>query len=90
MAAITHDVITTNGEYTTKDGQVKTKFHKCGVAMLNNKGETSILIESLPTNFNGWLTLKVPKPRDAQEGNKANGYQPQAEDLSDIPDDIPF
>ena len=85
--AITHELITTNGEYTTKDGQAKTRFHKCGVAMLNSKGETSIFIESLPVNFNGWITLKVPKPRDGKEAGKADGYQPQA-DIAD--EDIPF
>ena len=85
--AITHELITTNGEYTTKEGQTKTRFHKCGVAMLNSKGETSIFIESLPTNFNGWITLKTPKPRDDKENEKSSGYQAQ----NDIPDDdIPF
>lgn len=90
MAAITHELIATNGEYTTKDGQVKTKFHKCGVAMLNKNGETSILIESMPINFNGWMTLKVPKPRDAQEPAKADGYQPQIDDPADFESDIHF
>lgn len=88
--AITHDVIATNGEYTTKQGDVKTRFHKCGVAMLNNKGETSILIESLPTNFNGWLTLKVPKPKDAAAGQPtANAAEPEA-GFDNMEDDIPF
>ena len=86
--AITHELITTNGEYTTKDGQAKTRFHKCGVAMLNSKGETSLFIESLPTNFNGWITLKVPKPRD---GNVVplKAEAPDA-DFDAMPDDIPF
>jgi hypothetical protein len=88
MAAITHELIATNGEYTTKDGQVKTKFHKCGVAMLNKAGETSILIESLPTNFNGWMTLKVPKPKEAGAGGEptnAGAGEPDA-----FEDDAPF
>jgi hypothetical protein len=56
--------------------------------MLNSKGETSLFIESLPTNFNGWITLKVPKPRD---GNVVplKAEAPDA-DFEAMPDDIPF
>lgn len=86
--AITHDVIATNGEYTTKDGEAKTRFHKCGIAMLNKKGETSIFLESLPTNFNGWLTLKVPKAKG--ENNSAPQAQEPEAGFDSMEDDIPF
>lgn len=85
--AITHELITTNGEYTSKDGQAKTRFHKCGVAMLNSKGETSIFIESLPTNFTGWITLKVPKPRD---GDMQYSKPAPDADFDKMENDIPF
>ena len=42
--AVTHELIAVTGEYKTKDGQVKTRFQKVGVAMDNKKGGTSLLI----------------------------------------------
>lgn len=48
-----------NGSYV-KDGQEKTKWHKCGVVLEGDKG-MSLKIESLPVNFDGWLSFFEPR-----------------------------
>ena len=83
--AITHELIAKAGTYKTKDGTEKTRWHKCGVAMTTSSGGTALNIESLPTNFDGWLQMREPKPKEAQESSKANGYQPQDDGDSRIP-----
>ena len=90
--AVTHDVIATNGEYTTKTGELKTRFHKCGIAMPNKKGETSIFIESLPINFNGWLTLKVPTEKKSTGNDNQVSAEPNIDPANpaEFEDDVPF
>jgi hypothetical protein len=61
--AITHDLIAKAGEYQ-KDGETKARWTKVGVAMSNKSGGTSLLIESLPVNFDGWITMREPQPKD--------------------------
>jgi hypothetical protein len=73
--AITHDLIAKTGEYVNKDGETKARWTKVGVAMSNKQGGTSILIESIPVNFDGWVTMREPQPR--AEGSSTGG--------SDIP-----
>lgn len=73
--AITHDLIAKSGEYQ-KDGETKARWTKVGVAMTNKQGGTSLLIESLPVNFDGWVTMREPQPRD---------NAPKSEDSSDMP-----
>jgi hypothetical protein len=83
--AITHELIAVTGEYKTKTGEVKTKFQKCGVAMDNKKGGTSLLIEALPVNFDGWLHMRLPSPKTS--GNNASQDPTNFEVMED---DIPF
>ncbi|CAB5222835.1 hypothetical protein UFOVP367_43 [uncultured Caudovirales phage] len=73
--AITHDLIAKAGEYQ-KDGETKTRWHKVGVAMTNKSGGTALLIESLPVNFDGWIQMREPQPRDGS---------PKQEDKTDLP-----
>lgn len=73
--AITHDLIAKTGEYTNANGETKARWTKVGVAMSNKQGGTSLLIESIPVNFDGWVTMREPQP-------KQNGG---AEDKSDLP-----
>lgn len=85
--AIKYELFAKAGEYTDKNGESKVRWHKCGVVIESRNGGIAANIESLPTNFDGWLQIKEPRPRDAQEPAKANGYQPQ----NDIPaEEIPF
>lgn len=79
------------GEYTNSKGEKKTRWHKCGVAIESAKSESGMAlnIESLPTNFDGWLQLYKPTERDQQ--NNAGGAPTNQGAGSDIPlEDIPF
>ena len=67
--AITHDLIAKTGEYVNKEGETKARWTKVGVAMSNKQGGTSILIESIPVNFDGWVTMREPQPKDAAGSN---------------------
>lgn len=74
--AITHDLIAKSGEYTNSSGETKTRWHKVGVAMTNKSGGTALLIESLPINFDGWVQMREPQPRDGSA---------KQEDKTDLP-----
>ena len=63
--AITHDLIAKTGEYTNAAGEIKARWTKVGVAMSNKQGGTSLLIESIPVNFDGWVTMREPQPKDS-------------------------
>ena len=67
--AITHDLIAKTGEYTNAAGETKARWTKVGVAMSNKQGGTSILIESIPVNFDGWVTMREPQPKDGAGSN---------------------
>ena len=82
--AITHDLIAVTGEYKTKTGEVKAKFQKCGVAMENKKGGTSLLIEALPVNFDGWLHMRLPSPQTGENAPRNNG------NIAEVDESIPF
>ena len=70
--AITHDLIAKAGEYTSKDGETKVRWHKCGVAMDTKNGGVALNIESLPVNFDGWLQMRTPLPKDGAPRKAGN------------------
>jgi hypothetical protein len=69
--AITHDLIAKTGEYTNAAGETKARWQKVGVAMSNKQGGTSLLIESIPVNFDGWVTMREPQAKDGA-GSSSN------------------
>jgi hypothetical protein len=83
--AITHDLIAKAGEYTNKDGEVKVRWHKCGVAMDTKNGGIALNIESLPVNFDGWLQMRTPLPKDGAPRNTSN-----TNIADDLESDVPF
>ena len=86
--AILYNLMAKAGEYTNSKGETKVRWHRCGVA-IESKAESGMAlnIESLPTNFDGWLQLYKPTERD-QNGNQSGG---QTNNLpSSIDDEIPF
>lgn len=85
--AIVYELFAKAGEYTNKDGEQKVRWHKCGVVIESRNGGMAANIESLPTGFDGWLQIKPPRPKEAQESAKSNGYQPEPEMGEDS---IPF
>lgn len=82
MAKIKYTVAAKNGSYQ-KDGEEKTRWHIMGNCFENDKGQLSIKIDSMPINFDGWISLFTPKDK-TQSGNQTQG---NADALSD---DIPF
>jgi hypothetical protein len=37
--------------------------------MNNKQGGISLLIESIPVNFDGWVTMREPQPKDGAGSN---------------------
>ncbi|MCO6445007.1 MAG: hypothetical protein J5J04_13070 [Anaerolineae bacterium] len=61
--AIKYELMAKAGTYTDRDGNEKARWTKCGILM-ERDGRTSIKLEALPVNFDGWLSCFEPKPRD--------------------------
>jgi hypothetical protein len=40
--------------------------------MSNKQGGTSLLIESIPVNFDGWVTMREPQPKEGGSESKAD------------------
>jgi hypothetical protein len=88
--AITHDLIAKAGEYTSKEGETKVRWHKCGVAMDTKTGGVALNIESLPVNFDGWLQMRTPLPKDGAGGTPKNRGAGNSSIADDLESDIPF
>ena len=58
---VVKDLIATVGEYKDANGETKKRYQKAGVLMVNDKGEQVVKINTIPINFNGWLSLYEPK-----------------------------
>ena len=82
-----YDVITKNGTYI-KDGVEKTKWLKVGVCMDTKQNSLAIKLDSLPINFDGWLSLAEPKQKD-NFTPKGNDEMPKAS-FDNLDDQIPF
>ena len=77
--SIKYDVITKNGTYKDKNtGEDRTNWKKIGVCMETRSGGLAIKLDYLPLQFDGWLQLSEPKPKD----------QPAAS--NNIDSDVPF
>lgn len=79
MATIKFEAIAKSGE--SKDG--KARWHKCGVVFESEKG-MSLKIESLPVGFDGWLSLREPRPKDDAKPARATTGKPFNDDLPDF------
>ena len=82
MANIRYEVKAKNGTYKDRNGEEKTRWHHMGVCFQNDKGQLSLKIDSLPLNWDGWVSLFEPKPKD--------GSAPQQSYQAPALDDIPF
>lgn len=84
--AINYDLIARGETYKDKNGDDKTRWIKCGVVMDTKSGGQSIHLESLPINFDGWLMMKEPLPKENQKPyNKQVAEKPSDDFESDIP-----
>ena len=53
-------------KYENSQGEEKTSWHKIGKLFLSDDGKKSIKMDTMPVGaeWNGWLVVKEPKPRD--------------------------
>lgn len=87
--AITHDLIARGETYKDKNGDEKTRWIKCGVVMDTKSGGQAVYIESLPINFDGWLMMKEPMPKENQKPYNKPDTSNQTP-IDQIESDIPF
>ena len=86
------DVIATVGEYE-KDGKTMKRYAKCGSAFVDDKGDISIKLDTIPAaEWNGWLSLKEPfnedRPARQQSESPRASRRGASEDFGN--DAIPF
>jgi len=82
--SIRYEACARGEKYTTADGQEKQRWLKCGV-VLETKSGLSLKLESLPVNFDGWLSFFEPKPREEQQRP-----QQRRQSAANMDSDIPF
>jgi hypothetical protein len=87
--AITHEIIARGETYKDKEGNDKTRWIRCGVVMDTKSGGQAIHLESLPINFDGWLMMKEPMPKENQKPYSKSGSVSE-KPIEDIESDIPF
>ena len=85
MATIRYEVKAKNGSYKDRNGEEKVRWHHMGVCFQNDKGQLSMKIDSIPLNWDGWVSLFEPKPKDDKVTASAPAPQNTIAD-----DDIPF
>lgn len=86
------DVIAIVGEYE-KDGETMKRYAKCGSAFVDDKGDISIKLDTIPAaEWNGWLNLKEPfneeRPARQQSESQRSSRRAPAENFGE--DTIPF
>lgn len=83
--AVLFNVMAKAGEYKNKAGEMKTRWHRCGVAIeAKNDAGIALIIESMPVNFDGWFQMFKPDEKNASNQQSNNA-------LNDAPDEnIPF
>jgi len=85
MATVRYEIKAKNGTYKDRNGEEKTRWHHMGVAFVNDKGQLSSKIDSIPLNWDGWMSYFEPKPKDGTVA--ASAPAPAIEQMAD---DIPF
>ena len=77
-AVVRYEVKAKNGTYKDRNGEEKARWHNMGVCFQSDQGHLSIKIDSLPLNWDGWVSLLfVPKTEDKTivyhvDGNNLN------------------
>jgi hypothetical protein len=86
MATVRYEAFTKNGTYKDSNGQEKNRWFRMGVCFQNDKGQLSIKVDGVPVNWDGWISLMEPKPKDGAKPAPA----PAQADSGIADDDIPF
>lgn len=82
----THDAVYAGEKYTDRDGNEKTRYVNVGALFTRDDGSMTLKLESIPVNFNGWISFYAPK---GQADARRTQRQPApADDFRD--DTIPF
>jgi hypothetical protein len=87
--SIKYEACARGEKYTTADGQEKQRWIKCGV-VIDGKNGLSLKLESIPVNFDGWLSFFELKPREEQRPQRQQRPQQRQSGFDDMPDDVPF
>ena len=87
--SIKYEACARGEKYTTADGQEKQRWIKCGV-VIDGKNCLSLKLESIPVNFDGWLSFFEPKPREEQRPQRQQHPQQRQGGFDDMSDDVPF
>jgi hypothetical protein len=94
MARPTHDIVASLGEYTAADGTKKKRYHTCGKAFTNDKGQVSLKLDALPCGqeWSGWLSLYPVQENPRQDPRPVQKSLPPAPAAAetDEDDEIPF
>ena len=80
-----YDVVASVGEYTDRStGNKKKNYVKCGVGFVNDKGQISLKMDTVPVSpeWSGWFSLYE---RDERQSREPVDRKPQAGD-DEIPD----
>lgn len=86
MAIVRYEAKAKIGTYKNAQGEEKARWHQMGVCFQNDQGNLSLKLDSIPVNWDGWVSLFEPKPKE----NKPAPAVPQATDSGIPDDDIPF
>tara|TARA_R110000822_G_scaffold151980_2_gene291115 strand:- start:665 stop:907 length:243 start_codon:yes stop_codon:yes gene_type:complete len=63
MAKLKYELKVKNGTYKDRNGQEKNSWLKVGSCFESDKG-LSIKLDSVPVNFDGWISMFEPRPKD--------------------------
>ena len=85
MAVVRYEVKAKNGTYKDRNGEEKARWHNMGVCFQSDQGHLSLKIDSIPVNWDGWISLFEPKPKEAGSKPAIHGAGATITD-----DDIPF
>ena len=61
------DIVARGGEHQDLNGNTKVRWINCGSMFKNNEGKVSIKIDSTPVEWDGWLSLFDPKPKQSEK-----------------------
>jgi len=89
----THDLVATIGSYTTKSGEEKKRYTKCGAVFTDDDGRLSIKMDSVPVSseWSGWFSMYPKKEYDDAPQQSRQSSEPARQSASGSGDGkVPF
>jgi hypothetical protein len=87
------DAIAAIGEYKdTKTGEMKKRYLKCGMVMVDDEGSISFKIDAVPVGkyWDGWINAKEPYDGEKPARQSNAPTRKSGNGFDDMKDDIPF